>query len=357
MQVIATRKTYFVSTNSINELIRYSSFKVKHQLKESCKILGVSEMPTTVELKNAFLKLAKKYHPDSGASTADADKFAKIQDAYRFIRENLNYLKCEDDNQLLEKNFGIKHTVPQHRRYLSNEGVGYGSPSQRQKQYQQHRVNKAVENVYDYRTKKLSSQFENSLFVKDASLSRQYKTRQAIERLVEDLIQESMAKGEFENLPGSGKPLKYVPENPYVDSMTHKLNQILINNGFTPEWIILEQEIKKEKIELRTLLERERSCLGSLPISEKEKYKWNNFVLNCQSKAKSLNIKIDKYNMVVPISNKQQLHFQLEKEAEKILKHGKSKFNVSTSSGNYEKQEYKSKSQENIFDTFWNLFH
>lgn len=50
--------------------------------------------------------------------------------------------------------------------------------------------------------------------------------RQAIERLVEDLIQESIARGEFDNLPGSGKPLKFSPENPYVDSTTHKLNQV-----------------------------------------------------------------------------------------------------------------------------------
>jgi DnaJ family protein C protein 28 len=62
--------------------------------------------------------------------------------------------------------------------------------------------------------------------------------------LVEDLIAESMAKGEFDNLPGQGRPLQYSDYNPYVDSMTHNLNKVLINNGYTPPWISLGKEIR-----------------------------------------------------------------------------------------------------------------
>ena len=47
-----------------------------------------------------------------------------------------------------------------------------------------------------------------------------------IDRLVEDLIQESMSKGEFTNLKGSGKPLEYQNHNPFVDIVTHKINQV-----------------------------------------------------------------------------------------------------------------------------------
>ena len=66
----------------------------------------------------------------------------------------------------------------------------------------------------------------------------------AIERVVEDLIQESMKNGEFDDLPGMGKPLDFTERNPMVDTMTHNLNKIMINNGFTPEWIMLEKEIR-----------------------------------------------------------------------------------------------------------------
>lgn len=54
------------------------------------------------------------------------------------------------------------------------------------------------------------------------------KTKYGFDRLVEDLIQESMSKGEFENLSGKGKPLQDQNRNPYVDFTTHKLNEVRI---------------------------------------------------------------------------------------------------------------------------------
>lgn len=50
--------------------------------------------------------------------------------------------------------------------------------------------------------------------------------RSEMDRLVEDLIQESMSRGEFDNLAGAGKPLKHQTSNPYVDFVTHKMNQV-----------------------------------------------------------------------------------------------------------------------------------
>lgn len=51
-----------------------------------------------------------------------------------------------------------------------------------------------------------------------------------MDRLVEDLIQESISRGEFDNLSGSGKPLKptTTENNPYVDFVTHKMNQVYL---------------------------------------------------------------------------------------------------------------------------------
>jgi DnaJ family protein C protein 28 len=61
--------------------------------------------------------------------------------------------------------------------------------------------------------------------------------RNAIDRLVEDLTAESMAKGEFDNLPCDNY-------NPLVDTTTHNLNKLLIQNGYAPEWVTLTREIK-----------------------------------------------------------------------------------------------------------------
>lgn len=53
------------------------------------------------------------------------------------------------------------------------------------------------------------------------------KTKYGFDRVVEDLIQESISKGEFDNLTGKGKPLRDQNRNPYVDFTTHKLNEVI----------------------------------------------------------------------------------------------------------------------------------
>ena len=37
-----------------------------------------------------------------------------------------------------------------------------------------------------------------------------------------------MAKGEFTNLKGNGKPLQNQNHNPYIDVVTHKINQVRV---------------------------------------------------------------------------------------------------------------------------------
>ena len=100
------------------------------------------------------------------------------------------------------------------RQYLSYEGVGFGSPLQRQKQYQQFKVARAADRVVDHKTQQVGSD-ETSIAVPEKKSIRRGKVTQVIDRLVEDLIQEAMSKGEFKDLPGRGKPLK-VEWNPYV---------------------------------------------------------------------------------------------------------------------------------------------
>ena len=72
--------------------------------------------------------------------------------------------------------------------------------------------------------------------------------RSGIDRLVEDLIQESMHRGEFDNLPGKGKPLTSSNHNPMLDLTTQNINRILVDSGFAPEWVTLQSEIRSEKL-------------------------------------------------------------------------------------------------------------
>ena len=54
-----------------------------------------------------------------------------------------------------------------------------------------------------------------------------------------------MGKGEFDNLPLAGKPLpNRVEYNPYADFTTNKMNQILVQEGFAPEWVTKQKDIR-----------------------------------------------------------------------------------------------------------------
>lgn len=112
-----------------------------------------------------------------------------------------------------------------------------GMPSQRERQYRQFWVDRAMDQVLDYRRRSLERQSsEDALTASELRRTKNIKITQAIERLVEDLIQESMVKGDFSNLSGKRKPLsKFSHSNPYVDPMTHNLNRILIENGYQPQ--------------------------------------------------------------------------------------------------------------------------
>jgi len=49
------------------------------------------------------------------------------------------------------------------RQYLDNEGLGYGTPAQRQKQYQKFKAVRAAENVFRHRVDRINAQYETQL--------------------------------------------------------------------------------------------------------------------------------------------------------------------------------------------------
>jgi DnaJ family protein C protein 28 len=227
--------------------------------------------------------------------------------------------------------FDINHTAPQHRQYLSNEGFGFGSPAQRQSQHQKYRALKASENVTQHTIDKLSKEHEkeNQLATVDREKGRRARrqaTKNTLERLAEDLIAESMAKGDFDNLSGAGKPLpERVIYNPYEDFTTHKMNQILADGGFAPEWIMLKKDIDKmienlgqdlDKHCLRYLKKannaNEAECKRAWTQICDQTFRDNEIIL--------INKTIDNYNLRVPMMKSQKFHINLDRELEKVWK-------------------------------------
>jgi len=93
----------------------------------------------------------------------------------------------------------------------------------------------------------------------------------------------------------------------------------LIDNGFTPEWIQLSKEIREETEELKKKLLEARNDVSELPLTPKDKMIWNDKLEKFKTITKQINNKIDKYNLLVPILQKQMLHVRLNELAEKAL--------------------------------------
>ncbi|XP_008924466.3 dnaJ homolog subfamily C member 28 [Manacus vitellinus] len=291
-----------------------SGYKPKGDVKDSYKILELEEGCSLDEVRNSYRTLAKKYHPDSSSSAADPAAFIRVEEAYRVVLNDVAAKqKPGEDSEEEEDQFKSKSL--QHRHYLSFEGVGIGTPSQREKQYMQFRVDRATEQVLEYQQHRLGSSYPETdlMRAKDVRESKKVKITQAVERLVEDLIQESMAKGDFDNLRGKGKPLQKFSDCPHIDPMTHNLNRILIDNGYQPEWILLQKEIRETIEGLRKSVVASRRKLGE-PMTPLEQKQWSRICEQFVEDIRKLNKRVDNFNLVVPILSRQMVHFSPEKE-------------------------------------------
>ncbi|XP_067625557.1 dnaJ homolog subfamily C member 28 [Eurosta solidaginis] len=304
-------------------VVQYSEMHIKRaDLYKKCfRILGVNEGADQNTVRSAYIDLVKRVHPDSGLPEASAERFKDVDEAFKVLQEKFakNRRNIFEDEE--EEVFDIKHTAPQHRQYLSYDGYGVGNPYQRQKQYQQIKAMKAQERVLSHRIEKWQAS-EGSIMQKGTFYkSHAIKTKYGFDRVCEDLIQEAMAKGDFDNLKCAGKPLSSAQtQNPYLDFTTHKLNKILIDNGFTPEWITLQREIREAVQRLRDELRAERALFGDYPFTNDEELEaWQVVLRSYDANINDINKNIDKYNLIVPILQNQLFRLNIDTIAEKFL--------------------------------------
>jgi hypothetical protein len=66
---------------------------------------------------------------------------------------------------------------------------------------------------------------------------------------MEEIIQESMRRGDFDNLPGKGKPLDLDKDepDPYALEGSWIVNRVLRNNKAAPLWVELEKLIREDR--------------------------------------------------------------------------------------------------------------
>lgn len=131
---------------------------------------------------------------------------------------------------------------------------------------------------------------------------------------------------------------------------------MLIENGFAPEWISLQKEIREETIQLRNGLLMERKYFGPYPLTVEENVEWSDKVYKYKDLVNKLNNKITKFNLLVPILSKQMIHVNLENEAQKAIVQGKSSSDVLRYNNVKKKIVDSNQQAENIFDMIHNFF-
>ncbi len=147
----------------------------------------------------------------------------------------------------------------------------------------------------------------------------EYRTRLRYERqeLIDELIQESMEKGYFDNLPGKGKPLN-LQRNPYAADM-ELANELLKENDLPPAWILQRNEILAKIAKLRAEIVRQwewHEREFGVATSEKGRLtiRWDDNCLKWIGEIAELNKAIDAFNFKRPSDNLEIFKLNLEAE-------------------------------------------
>ena len=152
-----------------------------------------------------------------------------------------------------------------------------------------------------------------------------YKGRRYFD-YVEEQIQEAQARGEFDNLPGVGKPLN-LDESLFIGDKAMAYS-LLKSNGFAPPEIELAKEIRSEfeKAEAKLAkLRHQRKSLRTrrVPPFDSEKRAFNHAVekatIEYDQLLRNLNRKILNLNLMVPSAMHMPM-FEVEKLVQQFRK-------------------------------------
>ncbi|KAL7133509.1 hypothetical protein ABFS83_12G145600 [Erythranthe nasuta] len=135
--------------------------------------------------------------------------------------------------------------------------------------------------------------------------------------VVEQRVWHAMEEGQFENLPGKGKPLD-LTSNPHADPAEDTLYRILNKNGCAPEWIELNKEIRNSVASWRLALKKAWVHYNNKGEHSKNESKWLESSEALKLQLRDLNNKVFRYNLIVPFG-RQMLGFKWEREVDRLM--------------------------------------
>jgi DnaJ homolog subfamily C member 28 len=144
------------------------------------------------------------------------------------------------------------------------------------------------------------------------------------ESLIDQKIREAMEQGEFDDLPGKGKPLD-TSENPFEDPELRLAHRMLRNAGFAPSWIEERKDIDSELEKERNQLSRGWAVLQNALGTENERgatARWEQVLTSFRKQAGELNRRIVAWNLKVPAAGFQRRLIDIEKEVSQFERPG-----------------------------------
>jgi DnaJ family protein C protein 28 len=141
-------------------------------------------------------------------------------------------------------------------------------------------------------------------------------------RAVDEIIRQAMKRGDFDNLPGKGKPLK-LQDNPYEDPAWSMAYRALRSSGFILPWMETRRQIESDLEAARDSLLRSwkwrESALTEQGSSRSwVEAEWDRAVAEFRERIDSLNQRIFSYNLEVPSELFQRKRINSDRELKKI---------------------------------------
>jgi DnaJ family protein C protein 28 len=140
-------------------------------------------------------------------------------------------------------------------------------------------------------------------------------------RSIEEIIQQAMREGAFDNLPGKGKPLD-LEDNPHLDPEWQLAYHLLKQNGFGPQFIEQRQAIEVELAAAREALASSWAWRGRAQERGEDaafvEAEWSRAKKDFQQKAENLNKNIKAYNLQVPTPSLNRLPIKFDEEFSRI---------------------------------------
>lgn len=154
------------------------------------------------------------------------------------------------------------------------------------------------------------------------------KGRKDWESWIDQQIREAQDRGDFDDLPGKGKPLDLTP-NPYAPDQELAF-KILKDAGYAPEWIELDKAIRGKLERVREMLARRRAWhearmeelagqSSGWADAERERSvaSWRKAVTDFEEEVADINDEIADLNLKVPSPRFQRPKIDASRELER----------------------------------------